>query len=179
MRYNLFKKEAASSWEVAKEKLMKSTSLNPERIGEDYKKAFPYDYNPEVHFVFEGDLTTPYRIEEDFSITFYNERELVEQGYRVLTDGEFLEGDNIRYIHSPGKFYEWNGTEWTYSAELERVFLNSEIQATEKQIEATQAQVVSREALGMYTTSLEIKITELLEKHSELCYELSKTYKGE
>lgn len=173
MKYNLLLKEAASSWEVAKEKLIKSTSLTSERIGEDYKKAFPYDYNPEVHFVFEGELMTPFRIEEDFSITFYNERELVEQGYRILIDGEFLEGDNIRYIHSPGKFYTWNGIKWIYDVELEREFLNNEIQATERELETIQAQIVSRKTLGMYTEALEIKSEELLKKHSDLCYDLS------
>jgi len=179
MRYNLFEKKTVSSWEEAQKKLIKTAALNKERIGENYIKAFPYDYNPELHFVYEGELTVPYRIGEDYSIDFYTDRELVEQGYKLLGAGEFLEGDNIRYIHSPAKFYIWDGEEWIYDVEIEREYLNNEIQATERELEATQVQVDSRKALGMYTAPLESKINELLKKHSDLCYELSETNKGE
>lgn len=89
-------------------------------------------------------------------------------------DGEFLEGDNIRYIHSPGKFHIWDGREWVYDIELEKASLNDEIQTTEREMEAAQAQIVSRKSLGMYTETLETRINGLLKKHSDLCYDLSK-----
>lgn len=179
MRYNLFEKKKASSWEEAQKKLLKSAELNEERIGKNYKEAFPYDYNPEFNFVYEGELTGPYRIEEDFSLYFYNDREQVELGYRLLGEGEILEGDNIKQISSPSQFHKWSGEEWLYDVELKRKYLNDEIQITERDLEATQAQITSRKALGMYIASLETNVNEILKRHSDLCYELSETYKGE
>ena len=179
MRYNLFKKESASSWEIAKEKFIKSTSLDSDRIGEDYKRAFPYDYNSDIHFIYEGELNAPYRIEDGYSIYFYSEREQVELGYRLLGEGEILEGDNIKQIPTPSPFHSWNGEEWVYDVELKRVYLNDEIRITERELETTQAQITSRKVLGMFTASLEGNVNKILKRHSDLCYELSETYKGE
>ncbi|GLI54763.1 hypothetical protein PM10SUCC1_02780 [Propionigenium maris DSM 9537] len=179
MKYNLFERKIATSWEEAEKKLLKSTDLDGERIDEDYKKAFPYDYNPEIHFIYKGELTGPYRIEKDFSLYFYNDREQVELRYRFLGEGEILEGDNIKQVPSPSPFHNWNGEEWVYDIELERKYLNGKIQITEREMEVTQAQITSRKSLGMYIASLEAKVSELLKRHSDLCYELSETYKGE
>lgn len=173
MRYNLFKKETASDWEAAKKKLLKSTSLNEERIAGDYKEAFPYIYKEEEHFVFEGELAGPYKIVEDLSIYFYTDKECIELGYRTLGIGEVLEEEKIVYIPSPGQYYKWEQGKWVYDADLERVSLNSKIQAVERELEVIQAQIVSRKALGMYTEALEAKSAELLKKHSDLCYDLS------
>ncbi len=107
MRYNLFEKEAAPDWETAKERLIKSTSLDHERIGEDYKKAFPYDYDPNIHFVYEGNITAPYKINEDMTLYFYTDKEQAEKGYRLLRDGERIEFGELIVVPSPGNDYRW------------------------------------------------------------------------
>lgn len=181
MIYNLLKKEAASNWKEAKLKLVKRASYCEERIRGDYFNAFPFEFTDpsfkvDEHFVYEGDLSKPHRIESDFSIYFYSDREAVNLGYRVLQEGEVLQGDNIIKVPAPGNFHIWEGSEWIYKVDLERDSLNSQILTTERELEATQAQITSRKILGMYAEALESKTSELLQKHYNLCFELSKTY---
>ncbi|MCS5421238.1 MULTISPECIES: hypothetical protein [Psychrilyobacter] len=132
MIYNLFKKEAAPTWQEAKLKLITSQSFDENRIGKKYDKAFPpgykYAYDEKNHFVYEGDLTEPYIIQSDFTLYFLNDREQIEKGYRVLRIGEILEEDKIKTIPSPGMFYEWEGMEWVLNIEAKRRSLFSEIE---------------------------------------------------
>ncbi len=172
MKYNLLKKEGASSWEVAKEKFIKEISLNKERIDKDYKKAFPYDFDSEKHFVYEGELNRPYRITEDFQVIFYSDKESLEAGYITLGEGEFLKGNNIVKAPKPSQFHEWSGSEWVYIVELERSYISSEIERIEHELERVQAQIDSREKLGMYTEVLELKKESLLEAHCNCCQNL-------
>ena len=181
MIYNLLKKEAANNWEVAKAKLIKSVSCCEERVDDDYSYAFPYElddplFKKEDHFIYEGSLLKPHRIDEDFSIYFYSERECIELGYRTLGVGEVLQGANIVYKPAPDNFHTWSGSEWTYVVDLERRSIERDIQSTERELETTQAQITSRKALGMFTGTLENKTNELLTKHSNLCMDLSLTY---
>ncbi len=173
MRYNLFLKEEATSWEVAKTKHIKSAILNEERIKKDYKKAFPYIYNPDKHFVYEGELTVPYRITKSLEIIFYTDKESVEARYKVLGAGEVLEGDEIKIIPSPGAFHAWEYSKWEYKVELERQHLSSSIEQAERELEQLQAQIDSRERLGMYTIALEVKNESLLDSHCDLCQKLA------
>ena len=138
MRYNLLKKETANTWEEAKEKYIKSFSLNEKRINGKYEKAFPYDYDPEVHFVYEGELTGPYIIQPDFTLYFLNDREQIEKGYKVLGIGEILEGDKIKKIPSPGEFYTWNTNTWIYDKQREIDSINNRIKGIETDLENKQ-----------------------------------------
>ncbi|MGB6129125.1 MAG: hypothetical protein WBG30_10270 [Psychrilyobacter sp.] len=175
MRYNLLKKEATPTWEEAKEKLIKSIFLNENRVGEEYIKAFPYDYDPEIHFVHEGELTKPYIIQPDFTLYFLNEREQVEKGYKVLGDGEIIEGDTIKIIPSPTPFYEWKVDKWVYNKGMEIESIEGKIRGIERELEATQARKIARANLGIKTkyTDLDIEISKLLQLHADACQELT------
>jgi hypothetical protein len=172
MEYHLFKKEPASSWEGAKEKHIKSTALDENRINGKYEKAFPYNYDPEINFVYEGRITGPFTIQSDFTLYFLNDREQIEKGYKVLGTGEILEGDAINSILSPGEFYTWNDDTWTYDRQLEIESINSKIKTIETDLEDTRAKLDSREKLGMYIEDLKNRISELLQQHSEECQKL-------
>ncbi len=128
MRYNLFLKGEASTWEEAKKRLIESISLDAERVAENYGVAFPGVYNEKEHFVYEGELTGPYKVTESLEIVFYSDRESVEAEYRTLGVGEVLEGDNIRVIPSPGAFHEWESPEWVYNIEQHREVLLNEVE---------------------------------------------------
>lgn len=111
MKYNLFLKEPADTWELAKEKLIKSISLDESRIDGKYEKAFPYDYDPEVHFVYEGELK-PFKILSDFSLYFYTDKEQALNGYRELKDGETITNGELNYTESPGEGHRWHNDTW-------------------------------------------------------------------
>lgn len=173
MKYNLFKKEAAPTWEEAKEKHIKSVSLDEKRINGKYEKAFPYDYDPEVLFVHEGELTEPYTIQPDFTLYFLNDREQIENGYKVLGIGEILEGDQIKTISSPGEFYTWNISAWIYNRQLELDNINSRLKSIEIDLENTQTRLDSREKLGMKVSKPDPEIARLLQLHSDTSQELT------
>lgn len=115
MEYHLFKKEPALSWEGAKEKHIKSISLDESRINKKYGKAFPYDYDPEIHFVYEGAITGPFKIATDFSLYFYTDEEQALNGYRVLRDGEIITNGELSYVESLGEGYKWHDDTWITS----------------------------------------------------------------
>ena len=173
MKYNLFKKEPANTWELAKEKLIKSVSLDANRINGEYKKAFPYDYNPETHFVSEGELTGPYTIQPDFTLYFLNDREQIEKGNRTLGIGEILEGDVINSIPSPGQFHIWSTNAWIYNKQLEIDSINNRIKSIETDLENKQTRLDSREKLGMKISKPDPEIVKLLQLHSDTSQELT------
>ncbi|MEI6856015.1 hypothetical protein [Psychrilyobacter sp.] len=173
MKYNLLKKEAAPTWELAKEKLIKSIFLDENRINGEYVKAFPYDYNPEVHVVYEGELKGPYIIQPDFTIYFLNDREQIEKGYQSLRTGEILEGDKIKIIPSPGQFYTWAGNVWIYDKQMEIDSINNRIKIIETDLENTQARLDSREKLGMKVSKPDPEIVRLLQLHADTSQELT------
>lgn len=173
MKYNLLKKETADTWEEAKKKLIKSISLDENRIGEKYEKAFPYDYDPKVHFVYEGELTGPYIIQPDFTLYFLNDREQVEKGYKILGIGEILEGDKIKNIPSPGGFYMWDSDLWIYDKQLEIESINNKIKVIEVDLENRQARLDSREKLGMKVSKPDPEIVRLLQLHADTSQELT------
>lgn len=137
MRYNLFLKGKASTWEEAKKRLIESISLAEERVGEDYGVAFPGAYDEKKHFVYEGELPGPYRLTESLEVVFYTDRESVEAGYRTLGVGEVLEGDNIKVIPSPGAYHTWRDSSWQYDIAPHKASLLSEIE-TEKERRLTE-----------------------------------------
>lgn len=173
MRYNLLKKEAAPTWEEAKEKYIKSVFLNEKRINGKYEKAFPYDYDPEVNFVHEGEITGPYTIQPDFTLYFLNDREQIEKGYKALGNGEILEGDKIKAIPSPGEFYTWNTNIWIYDKQREIDSINNRIKAIETDLENTQTRLDSREKLGMEVSKPDSEIVRLLQLHADTSQELT------
>lgn len=132
MKYSLFKKEVAPSWEEAKEKFLESASYDENRINQKYKDVFPYDYNPKFHFVYEGEITGPYIIQPDFTLYFLNDREQIEKGYKSLRTGEILDGDKIINIPSPGSFYEWENMEWVLNIDKKKSALLTEIEREKK-----------------------------------------------
>ncbi|UUV17384.1 hypothetical protein NRK67_00660 [Fusobacteria bacterium ZRK30] len=173
MKYNLLKKEAANTWELAKEKHIKSVSLDKNRINRKYEKAFPYDYDPEVHFVYEGKLTGPYIIQPDFTLYFLNDREQIEKGYKALGIGEILEGNKIKIIPSPGEFYTWNTNTWIYDKQREINSINNRIKGIETDLENKQARLDSREKLGMKVSKPDSEIVRLLQLHADTSQELT------
>jgi len=173
MKYNLFEKEAAPTWELVKEKLIKSISLDENRINSEYAIAFPYHYNPEIHFVYEGELTEPYIIQPDFTLYFLNEREQVEEGYRVLGTGEILEGNKVKTIPSSGQFYIWDGNAWIYDKQREINSINNRIKTTETDLENRQTRLDSREKLGMKVSKPDPEILKLLQLHADTSQELT------
>lgn len=173
MKYNLFKKEAADTWEEAKEKHIKSISLDGDRINGKYERAFPYNYDPEIHFVYEGELIDPYTILSDFTLYFLNDREQIEKGYKVLGVGEILKGDKIKKLPSPGKFYTWSGRTWIYNRQLELDDINSRLKSIEANLETKQARLDSREKLGMKVSKPDPEITKLLQLHADTSQELT------
>ena len=175
MRYNLFKKEPAPTWEEAKENHIKSVSLAEDRINGEYEKAFPYDYDPEIHFVYEGELTRSYIIQSNFTLYFLSDREQVEKGYKVLGIGEILERDKIKVISSPGEFYIWNDNTWIYNRQLEIKSINNRIKLIENDLENRQARLDSREKLGMKVSKPDPEIARLLQLHADTSQELTLT----
>lgn len=173
MRYNLFKKEVANTWELAKEKHIKSSSLNENRINKKYEKVFPYDYDPKIYFVHEGKLTGPFTIQPDFSLYFLNDREQIEKGYKILGIGEILEGDVINRIPSPGQFHIWSTNNWFYNKQLEIDNINNRIKSVENDLENRQARLNSREKLGMKVSSPDFEIERLLQLHADTSQELT------
>lgn len=175
MRYNLFKKKPAPTWEEAKENYIKSVFLAEDRINGEYEKAFPYDYDSKVNYVYEGELTGPYIVQPDFTLYFFNDREQVKKGYKVLGIGEILEGDKIKNISSPGEFYEWKEDTWIYNKEMEVESIENKIRGIERELEATQARKIARENLGIKTKyiDLDIEISKLLQSHADACQELT------
>ncbi len=137
MRYNLFLKGEASTWEEAKKRLIESISLDEKRVGEDYGVAFPGVYNEKEHFVYEGELTGPYKVTESLEVVFYTDRESVEAGYRTLGVGEVLEEDDIKVIPSPGAYHTWRNTKWEYNIYPHRAALLAEVE-TEKERRLTE-----------------------------------------
>lgn len=117
MRYNLFKKETADTWEDAKNKLIESICLNGNRVGKDYKLAFPRVYDKKIHFVYEGELK-PFKILRDFSLHFYTDEECAALGYRQLKDGEIITDGKLQVIENPGEGYRWTGTQWLKEREF-------------------------------------------------------------
>jgi hypothetical protein len=175
MRYNLLKKEPANTWELAKEKLIKSISLDENRIDGKYEIAFPYDYDPKIHFVHKGEITGPYTIQADFTLYFLNNIEQIEKGYRNLRTGEIIEGDTIKIIPPPSPFYEWKESQWIQNKELEIESIENKIRGIEKELEATQARKIARSNLGIKTkyTDLDIEISKLLQLHADASQELT------
>jgi len=173
MRYSLLKKEPANTWELAKEKLIKSISLDENRIDGKYETAFPYDYDPKIHFVYEGEITEPYIIQPDFTLYFLNDREQIEKGYKALGIGEVLEGDKVKTILSPGQFYIWSGNEWIYNKQLEVDNINNRIKSIENDLENRQTRLDSREKLGMKVSKPDPEIVRLLQLHADTSQELT------
>ncbi|WP_028856941.1 hypothetical protein [Psychrilyobacter atlanticus] len=173
MKYNLFKKEPAPTWEEAKEKHIKSVSLDENRIDGKYEKAFPYDYDPEIHFVYEGELVEPYTIQSDFTLYFLNDREQIEKGYKILGIGEILEDNMIKTIPSPGEFYTWNANIWIYDKQSEIDSINNRIKAIETDLENRQTRLDSREKLGMKIIKPDPEIVKLLQLHADTSQELT------
>lgn len=173
MRYNLFKKEAAPTWEEAKKKLIKSK--NTTRYDGKFETIFPYDYDPKLTFICMGEITEPYTILPDFTLYFLNDREQVEKGYRVLGAGEIIEGSAIAIIPSPNPFYEWKVNRWVYNREMEIDSIEEKIRGIERELEATQARKIARANLGTKTkyTDLDIEISKLLQLHADTCQELT------
>lgn len=173
MRYNLFKKEAAPTWEKAKKKLIKSK--NTARYDGKFETVFPYDYDPKLTFIWMGEITKPFTILPDFTLYFLNDREQVEKGYRVLKAGEVIEGDAIKIIPSPSPFYEWKEGRWIYNREMEINSIEDKIRGIERELEAIQARKIARANLGIKTkyTDLDIEISKLLQLHADTCQELT------
>ncbi len=115
MIYNLIKKEATNDYLKARELIIKSSTLDENRIQDEYSKAFPYDYDPKENFVVKGDLIEPFIIEEDFTIKFLTDREQIKKNIKSLQEGEILEGDNIVSKPQPSQYHTWNGMEWVFS----------------------------------------------------------------
>ncbi len=138
MKYNLIKKEKAENYEIAKTKIIKSINLSENRVNKDYKKAFPYLYNPDKNFVFEGELK-PFKINSDFSLYFYNDEEQALLNYRSLRDGEYIEDGKLNFVESPGMEYIWHDNRWMTNREFEIetgvITLESEIERLIKEIE--------------------------------------------
>ncbi|MGB6127883.1 MAG: hypothetical protein WBG30_03960 [Psychrilyobacter sp.] len=132
MKYNLFEKEAAPTWELAKEKLIKSKTTT--RYNGEFETIFPYNYNEKNTFVYEGELTGPFRIEEDFTIYFYSDRECIELGYRFLGVGEKLVGDKIINVPSIGQYYEWKEEKWVYNISPHKIDLIAKIEKEKDEI---------------------------------------------
>lgn len=173
MRYNLLKKEPANTWEKAKKNHIKSISLDGNRVDGKYETAFPYDYDSEVHFVYEGELTKPYTIQPNFTLYFLNDREQLEKGYKVLGTGEILEGNEIKIIPSPGQFYTWAGNVWIYDKQMEIDSINNRIKSIEADLENKQARLDSREKLGMKVSNPDSEIVRLLQLHADTSQELT------
>lgn len=134
MRYNLFKKEPANTWGLAKEKHIKSVSLDENRIRGEYEKVFPYDYDPTIHFVHEGEITESYIIQPDFTLYFFNDKEQIEKGYKILGIGEILDKNKIKTIPSPGEFCQWKEGKWIFDTERKKMSLLSEIEDKKRKI---------------------------------------------
>jgi hypothetical protein len=173
MRYNLLKKEPANTWKLAKEKLIKSISLDENRIDGKYEIAFPYDYDPKIHFVHEGEITGPYTIQSDFTLYFLNDIEQIEKGYKNLRIGEILEENKIKMIPSPGKFYTWTNNVWIYNKQLEIDSINNRIKSIEIDLENRQTRLDSREKLGMKVSKPDLEIERLLQLHADTSQELT------
>ena len=64
------------------------------------------------------------------------EAEKVADGERILQDGEYIDGTEIKYKEKPSNFYFWdkNTNEWVYDQELEKSALNGEILTLENEL---------------------------------------------
>lgn len=111
MIYNLIKKEKADNYRLAKEKVVESIGLDENRINKDYKIAFPRVYDEKIHFVHEGQLR-PFKINADYSLYFYTDKECAINGYRELRTGEQIINGTLVFTESPSEEYKWSGSEW-------------------------------------------------------------------
>ncbi len=137
MQYNLIRKEAATNYNKAKLKIIKTIYLDKNRVNKDYKKAFPYLYNPDKNFVFEGELK-PFKINSDFSLYFYSDEEQALLNYRNLRDGEYIEDGKLNFVESPGIDYIWHDNKWItnreFKVETGAITLESEMERLIKEI---------------------------------------------
>ena len=64
------------------------------------------------------------------------EAEKVADGERILQDGEYIDGTEIKYKEKPSNFYFWdkNTNEWVYDQELEISSLEDELGSLEIKI---------------------------------------------
>ena len=111
MIYNLIKKEEANNYKLAKEKVIESITLDKNRVNKDYKIAFPRIYDENIHFVYEGQLR-PFKINADYSLYFYTDKECAINGYRELRTGEQIINGALVFTESPSEEYRWSGNEW-------------------------------------------------------------------
>lgn len=127
MIYNLIRKLSTDDCETAKSYILKSKKLNEKRVKKNYKKAFPYKYNPNKNFVFIGDLNEPFIITDDFKVQFLSDKELIDKNFLNLDIGQILVEDSIVTIPPPSDFYSWINNQWVFEENKFKLSLTEEL----------------------------------------------------
>ncbi len=139
--YYLILKEETSNYISSKEKIVRYGTRNENIVNGDFSKAFPAEYIKNKYIEIMSDTKLPpFKINSDFSLYFYSDKEQALLNYRSLRDGEYIEDGKLNFVKSPGTDtdYVWHDKNWMTNREFEIetgvITLESEIERLIKEI---------------------------------------------
>ena len=99
------------------------------------------------------------------------EAEKVADGERILQDGEYIDGTEIKYKEKPSNFYFWdkNTNEWVYDQELEISSLEEELGSLELKIYNLEQEIagLKKDNKTFAAKKLEKEVAELDKSYQE------------